>query len=211
MRLVGLTGGIATGKSTVARRLVARGAALVDADALAREVVEPGRPALADIAAAFGPAVLRGDGSLDRPALAAVVFADAAARARLEAITHPRIHELTGERILAALASDAPLVVVDVPLLYEKGREAMFEGVLVVWCDAATQVRRMVERDGLDEAAARARLAAQMDVAEKRRRATWVIDNSGSVEECLRQVDAWWEAWVATANPRRGGSALSGS
>ncbi|HEY6379139.1 MAG TPA: dephospho-CoA kinase [Candidatus Dormibacteraeota bacterium] len=206
VRLVGLTGGIASGKSTVARRLVALGAALIDADALAREVVEPGQPALAEIAAGFGPGVLARDGSLDRTALGAVVFADRAARERLETITHPRIAQLTAARIAAALAGAAPAVVVDIPLLFEKSRAGAFEGVLVVWCDAATQLRRLMTRDGLDETQARARLDAQMSLDEKRRQATWVIDNSGSEQACLEQVDAWWRKHVH-AGPQRGSDA----
>jgi dephospho-CoA kinase len=203
VRLVGLTGGIASGKSTVARRLVGLGAALIDADALAREVVEPGQPALAEIAAGFGRGVLARDGRLDRTALGAIVFADPTARARLEAITHPRIAQLTAARITEALAGPAPAVVVDIPLLFEKSRAGAFEGVLLVWCDAASQLRRLMTRDGLDEAQARARLDAQMSLDEKRRLATWVIDNSGSEAACLEQVDAWWQAHVQ-AGPQPG-------
>jgi dephospho-CoA kinase len=192
MRVIGLTGGIATGKSTVAAMLASRGAAVVDADRLAREVVEPGRPALAEIAEEFGPGVIAADGSLDRPALAAVVFSDAARRRRLEAITHPRISALMGERIAAAIAAGPPLVVVDIPLLFENGRGGMVEGVLVVYADVATQLRRLVERDGMSEADARGRIAAQMPVEDKRRLATWVIDNRGDVDATRAQVDAWW-------------------
>ena len=188
MRVIGLTGGIATGKSAVAAMLASRGAA----DRLAREVVEPGRPALAEIAAEFGPEVIAADGSLDRPALAAVVFADARRRRRLEAITHPRISALMGERIAAAIAAGPALVVVDIPLLFENGRAGMVEGVLVVYADVATQLRRLVERDGMSEADARGRIAAQMPVEDKRRLATWVIDNGGDVDATRAQVDAWW-------------------
>jgi dephospho-CoA kinase len=191
MRLIGLTGGIGSGKSTVDRMLVARGAALVDADLLAREVVEPGTPALAEIAAEFGDSVLLPDGGLDRAALGAVVFADAARRERLNAITHPRVGELMQARIAAALASDAALVVVDVPLLFEGSRQSLFEGVLLVWVPAEVQLRRLVERDGMAESEARARIAAQMPIDGKRALATWVIDNSGSLAETERQVDEW--------------------
>ena len=196
MRLIGLTGGIATGKSTVARLLAGRGAALVDADLLAREVVSPGSPALAEIAAVFGPAVLTATGELDRAALGAVVFADPAQRHRLEAITHPRIGALMGERIAAALGSAAPLVVADIPLLFEGGRGELVEGVLLVDAPEEVQLRRLMLRDGIDEAAARARIAAQMPLAEKRRRATWVIDNAGSPQSTAGQVADWWERWV---------------
>jgi dephospho-CoA kinase len=196
MRLIGLTGGIATGKSTVARLLAGRGAAVVDADLLAREVVLPGSPALGEIAAAFGPAVLTSAGELDRAALGALVFADASQRRRLEAITHPRIGALMGERIAAALGSAAPLVVADIPLLFEGGRGELVEGVLLVDAPEEVQLSRLMLRDGIDEAAARARIAAQMPLAEKRRRATWVIDNAGSPESTAGQVEAWWERWV---------------
>ena len=196
MRLIGLTGGIATGKSTVARLLAARGAVIVDADVLAREVVEPGSPALAEIAAGFGDSVLTPDGALDRAALGAVVFADPAERRRLEAITHPRIAALMGERIAAGLASEAPLVVADIPLLFEGDRVGLVEGVLLVDTPEEVQLRRLMLRDGIAEAAARARVAAQMPLAEKRRRATWVIDNSGTPEETAARVAAWWEHWV---------------
>jgi dephospho-CoA kinase len=196
LRLIGLTGGIATGKSTVARLLADRGAVIVDADMLAREVVEPGSPALAEIAAGFGDTVLTPDGALDRAALGAVVFADPAQRRRLEAITHPRIAALMGERIAAGLASEAPLVVADIPLLFEGDRVGLVEGVLLVDAPEEVQLRRLMLRDGVDEGAARARVAAQMPLAEKRRRATWVIDNSGTTEETAAQVASWWERWV---------------
>jgi dephospho-CoA kinase len=196
VRLIGLTGGIATGKSTVARLLAARGAEIVDADVLAREVVEPGSPGLAEIAAGFGADVLTPDGALDRAALGAVVFADPAQRRRLEAITHPRIAALMGERIAAGLASQAPLVVADIPLLFENDRGGLVEGVLLVDAPEEEQLRRLMLRDGIDEAAARARVAAQMPLAEKRRRATWVIDNAGTPEETAARVAAWWDSWV---------------
>jgi dephospho-CoA kinase len=201
LRLIGLTGGIATGKSTVARLLADRGAVIVDADRLAREVVEPGSPALAEIAARFGDSVLTPEGALDRAALGAVVFADPGERRRLEAITHPRIAALMGERIAAGLASDAPLVVADIPLLFENDRGTLVEGVLLADAPEDVQLRRLMLRDGIGEAAARARVAAQMPLAEKRRRATWVIDNSGSPEDTAAQVAAWWERWV---DPRGG-------
>jgi dephospho-CoA kinase len=193
MRLIGLTGGIGSGKSTVDRMLVARGAALVDADVLAREVVEPGTPGLAEIAAEFGPGVLLPDGRLDRAALGAVVFSDAARRERLNAITHPRVGALMHERVAAALASGAPLVVVDVPLLFEGSRQSQFEGVMLVWVPAEVQLRRLVERDGMGEAEARARIAAQMPIDDKRALATWVIDNSGTPAQTRAQVDQWWQ------------------
>lgn len=196
MRLIGLTGGIATGKSTVAHLLATRGASLIDADLLAREVVEPGTPALAQIAADFGPGVLQADGRLDRTALGAIVFADEARRQRLNTITHPRVAELMRERTAAALASPAPLVVVDVPLLFEGERRGMFEGVLLVWAPAQVQLARLVARDGWTEVEARQRIAAQMSIDAKRALATWVIDNSGSLAQTEAQVERWWRAHV---------------
>jgi dephospho-CoA kinase len=196
MRLIGVTGGIATGKSTVDAMLAAHGAAIIDADELAREVVLPGEPALAEVAQRFGAEMLRPDGTLDRARLGAIVFADPDARRDLERITHPRIAELTQERIAQALAGPAPVVAVDIPLLFENGREALFEGVLLVYAPQDVQVRRMRERNGLDTAAAAQRLAAQMPIDEKRARATWVIDNSGDRETTARAVEAWWEATV---------------
>ena len=197
VRLIGLTGGIATGKSTVASLLAEHGATVVDSDELAREVVQRGQPALAEIAERFGPDVIAPDGSLDRAAMGAIVFADPEARRDLERITHPRIAELTQERIAAAAARDAGVVVVDVPLLFESKREDMFEGVLLVYAPEEVQIRRLIARDGLDEAAARQRLAAQLPIEEKRSRATWVIDNSGRLDETRRQVDRWWSDLAA--------------
>jgi len=196
MRLIGVTGGIATGKSTVDGLLVAHGAAVIDADELAREVVLPGEPALAEVAQRFGAEMLQPDGTLDRARLGAVVFANPDARRDLEAMTHPRITVLMQERIAQALAGAAPVVAVDIPLLYENGRESLFEGVLLVYAPQEVQVRRMFERNGLERAAAMQRLTAQLPIDEKRSRATWVIDNSGDREATAAAVDTWWEATV---------------
>jgi dephospho-CoA kinase len=196
MRLIGVTGGIATGKTTVDRMLAAHGATVIDADELAREVVRPGEPALEEVATRFGPDVIRADGSLDRTRLGRLVFADSQARRDLEVITHPRITELMSERIATALAGPAPLVAVDIPLLFENAREAMFEGVLLVYAPPEVQVRRLRERNGLDEAAALQRLAAQLPIDDKRGRSTWIIDNSGSVDATSQAVDHWWETAV---------------
>jgi dephospho-CoA kinase len=188
VRVVGLTGGIGSGKSTVARLLAERGAIVIDADQVAREIVEPGEPALAEIAAHFGAEVLTEDGALDRPALAAIVFNDADARRDLEAITHPRI----GDRIVARLAqirlgerSDGAsrVVVLDHPLLVETGTTQRCDDVVVVTAPAEVRVRRLVEQRGMDEADARARIAAQADDATRVAAATHVIDNSGDVSE----------------------------
>jgi dephospho-CoA kinase len=196
MRLIGVTGGIATGKSTVDRMLEAHGAAVIDADQLAREVVRRGEPALQEVATRFGPDVIQPDGTLDRERLGKIVFADPEARRDLDQITHPRIAELTRDRIAAALASPAPLVAVDIPLLFENARESMFEGVLLVYAPREVQVRRLRERNGLDEAAALQRLGAQLPIDEKRDRATWIIDNTHGLDATGRAVDDWWETAV---------------
>lgn len=198
MRLIALTGGIATGKSTVGALLSARGAVVIDADVLAREVMVPGQPAFDEVVRRFGRAILDTEGRLDRAALAAVVFADEARRVELESITHPRINALMHARITAALRSPAPLVVADVPLLFEGGGERSFDGVMLVYASAATQMHRLHARDGLDDEAARRRLAAQLPIDEKRDRATWVIDNQGSREATAAQVDGWWSATVGS-------------
>ena len=192
MITVAVTGGIGSGKSTVSTTLRQLGAVVVDSDQLARDVVAPGTPGLAAVAQAFGPAMIDPSGALDRAALAGVVFADPAARTRLERITHPRISALMGERILEALQGATPLVVADIPLLFEKQRDADFEGTLLVYAPAAVQLQRLRERDGLDDSAARGRLAAQLPIDEKRRRATWVIDNGGSRDATAAQVQRWW-------------------
>lgn len=196
MRLIGVTGGIATGKTTVDRMLEAHGAVVIDADLLAREAVRPGEQTLDEVAARFGSQVIQPDGSLDRGRLGEIVFADPAARRDLERITHPRIIELMQERIAAALAGPAPLVAVDIPLLFENAREAMFEGVMLVYAPRDVQVRRLRERNGIDETAALQRLAAQLPIDEKRARATWVIDNGGSPDATSRAVHQWWETVV---------------
>jgi dephospho-CoA kinase len=198
MRLIGLTGGIATGKSTVARMLHARGATIIDADELAREVVRPGTPALRDITARFGIGILDTGGALDRAALADIVFADDTARRDLERITHPRVVELMQQRIADAFARDAPLVIVDIPLLFETGRDGMFEATLLVHAPPDVQLQRIMARDGLSEADARRRLEAQLPIEDKRARATWVIENRDDLADTERQVAAWWDEVAAS-------------
>lgn len=195
MRLIGLTGGIGSGKSTVARLFAERGAIVVDADQVAREVVEPGEPALAEIVEHFGPDVVDAEGRLDRPALAAVVFGDDEARRALEAITHPRIGERIGEHVEQARADEAAdgrerVVVVDHPLLVESGAVVGFDTVVVVETPVDVRVRRLVDARGMDEADARARVAAQADDATRRAAATHLIDNGGEPDALGAQVDA---------------------
>jgi dephospho-CoA kinase len=188
---VGLTGGIGSGKSTVARRLVARGAVLVDSDTLAREVVGPGTDGLAAVVAAFGHGILDAAGALDRPALAATVFGDRAARERLNAIVHPLVRARSDE-LIAAAPADA-VVVQDVPLLVENGMAPLFPLVVVVHADARERVRRLVELRGMPEADARARIAAQADDGARRAAADVWLDNSGDPHDLETAVDALWE------------------
>ncbi|MEW6320773.1 MAG: dephospho-CoA kinase [Acidobacteriota bacterium] len=187
MTRVALTGGIATGKSYVARRLAAAGVPVVDADVLAREAVAPGTPGLAAVVARFGPAVLAPDGTLDRKAVAAVVFDDAAARRDLEAIIHPAVRAGI-ERFFGALPPATPLAVADIPLLYETGRARDFDAVIVAACPRSVQVSRVMARDGASLEEAEQRLAAQWPIEDKVARADFVIDTTGSHEETDRQV-----------------------
>lgn len=203
MFLVGLTGGIGSGKSTVARRLAERGLTVIDADQVAREVVEPGEPALADIAARFGDHLVRADGSLDRQGLADVVFVDDEARRDLDRITHPRIAARIAERIAALDASwdrpGPPMAVVDHPLLIETGQVNRFDAVVVVLAPVEERVRRLVEQRGLGEADARARIAAQCTDDDRRAAATHVIDNAGDLDAVLVAADRLYDELVAAA------------
>jgi dephospho-CoA kinase len=187
--LVGLTGGIATGKSTVNGLLAGPDVRVVDADALAREVVEPGQPAHAQIVAEFGESVLRADRGLDRARLGEIVFPDPAKRKRLEAITHPAIRARF-EQIMADLEQEGfqGLLVWDAALLVESGGHKKMDKVVVVTTDPATQLRRLMARDGSTEAAARARTASQMPLEDKARAADYVIDNSGTRAETAARV-----------------------
>ncbi|MGM0984033.1 MAG: dephospho-CoA kinase [Pseudomonadota bacterium] len=176
--IIGVTGGIASGKSTVARAFAARGIPWVDADEVAREVVAPGDPALGEIIEEFGQDVLAPDGSLNRRALREVVFADAEARKRLERITHPRIRERLAAHLERLQAQNAPYVLLISPLLFESGQDRMVDRCLVIDVPEATQIARTSARDGVDEAQARAIVAAQMPRAQRLARADDVIDNS---------------------------------
>jgi dephospho-CoA kinase len=189
MLMVGLTGGIGAGKSTVAGMLAARGAVVIDADAIAREVVEPGMPALAKLVDRFGPEILRPDGSLDRPALAAVAFVDDATRKELEAITHPAI----GEEFLRRVA-DSPadaVVVHDVPLLVESKRGFEYGAVIVVEAPLEVRLDRLEAR-GVPRDDARRRIELQATDEDRRKVATWVVDNSGDLDHLEKQVSEIW-------------------
>jgi dephospho-CoA kinase len=197
MRVLGLTGGIGSGKSLVASMFAQLGADVIDADQLARDVVEPGQPALEEITTAFGPDILSRDGRLDRGKLARIIFADPVARGKLNAITHPRIRERM-DAAIAARGSRPGILIADIPLLYENERTGSVEAVIVVWVDPETQLRRLLERDGLTEEDARQRIAAQMPLDEKRARADVVIDNNGSRESTQRQVEAIYHRYAPT-------------
>lgn len=194
VQLIGLTGGIASGKSTIAARLAELGAVVVDADRIAREVVEPGTPALAAIGDAFGPGVIAADGSLDRPALGAIVFADAAALRVLNGITHPAVlRESTARFRSAAEADPDAIVVYDVPLLVESDNDYAFDLVVVAHAEAATRARRLVELRGMDEQEATRRIGSQASDAERLAVADVVIDTDGTLAQTLAQVDALWD------------------
>jgi len=190
---IGLTGGIGSGKSTVSALLAERGAVIVDADRIAREVVEPGTPGLAAVVSAFGDGVVGPDGGLDRAALAAVVFADAEARARLDGIVHPLVRARAAE-VVAAAPPDAVLVH-DIPLLVETGQAGRYALVLVVQADLDTRVARLVQR-GMTEDDARARIAAQATDEQRAAVADVVLDNSGTREELATRVERFWTEQV---------------
>ena len=196
MLRIGLTGGIGSGKSTVSGLLAQLGARIIDADVLAREVVAPGTPGLAAVVDAFGNRVLSADGSLDRPALAAVVFGDPSARATLDGIVHPLVRTRAVE-LISGLPDDA-VVVQDIPLLVETGQAASFDLVLVVEAELEIRVDRLVRR-GLSEDDARARIAAQATDEQRRAVADVVLDNSGTPERLAEQVDRFWAEHVAAA------------
>ena len=189
MLRIGLTGGIGSGKSTVSRLLADHGAVIVDADLIAREVVERGTPGLAAIVEAFGPGVVAADGSLERPALAGIVFGDPEARRRLDGIVHPLVRARAAE--VEAAAPPGAVVVHDVPLLVETGQASSYDLVLVVEADPDTRVARLVQR-GLTAEDARARMAAQATDEQRRAVADVVLDNSGTPEQLAVQVARFW-------------------
>ncbi len=200
MFLVGLTGGIASGKSTVSRLLGCHGAAVVDADVIAREVVEPGAPALAAIVERFGNGVLRSDGSLDRERLGAIAFSDPEANADLRAITHPEIGRVIGER-MTALAGTDRVVILDAALLVETARGGLAM-LIVVAADLDVQVERMMRDRALSRAEAEARIASQAPLADKLAAADLVVWNNGTIEELEARVD---EVWAEVLERKAGG------
>jgi dephospho-CoA kinase len=197
--VIGLTGGIASGKSTVSRLLGALGATVIDADAIVHELQAPGMPMLEEIAARFGPQLLDADGRLDRRALGAIVFGDRAARAQLEAIVHPQVRAVIAERVAAAQAAGAALIVVDIPLLFERGEipaqpsTQEFDATVLVYARDAQQIERLIARDHCSREDAERRVRAQLPIEDKKAMADVVIDNSGALDETKRQVEQLFE------------------
>ena len=193
MKVIGLTGGIATGKSIVASMLRELGAKVIDADELAREIVQPGREAWKEIVGAFGSEILRQDKTIDREKLRNKIFQDEAARKNLETITHPRIRALAQARIQQLATEEADLIVYEAPLLFENQVHLWLRPVILVACDLEIQKRRLRERDGLDEEEIQRHLKAQMPLQEKRQLADFIIENNGDIEDLRRQVRQVWQ------------------
>ena len=193
MILVGLTGGIGSGKSTVSGLLQARGAVIIDADAIVREVQQPGSPVLAELAQKFGPDVLAEDGSLDRQAVANIVFTDPDALKSLNAIVHPAVGREMNQRMIAQRASNN-VVILDIPLLTENPREGL-QGRIVVDIPIELQIQRLTSFRGFDEADARARISRQATRQERLDQADFVVDNSGGLEDLIPQIDLLW-TWL---------------
>ena len=192
MRLIGLTGGIGSGKSTVAALLRELGATVIDADEATRAVQAPGSPGLQQLVEAFGPEILTPDGALDRPRLAAIAFSDPEARRRLNGIVHPLVREWMAERQREAAERGDAAVVLEVPLLFEtRGAEGL-DAVVLVYAPEDVQLKRLIEARGMDEQAARARIASQMPIEEKRRLASHVIPNTGTLEELRTETERTW-------------------
>ncbi|WP_128894719.1 dephospho-CoA kinase [Longirhabdus pacifica] len=187
---VGLTGGISCGKSTVSQMFVSKGCVLVDSDQLAREVVNPGSPALEEIATYFGQEVLTAKGELHREKLGEIIFGNHEARKKLESIIHPKIRTRTQQQIMQFEEENpSRLTIVDVPLLYEVHMENMFPEVIVVYCPQTMQIDRLMERDNLSHEQATQRIQAQMPIEEKRKKADVLIDNSKTLEHTMEQVE----------------------
>lgn len=188
--VIGLTGGIASGKSTVARQLAALGVAVIDADGLAREVVLPGSTGLAEVVQAFGAEMLTPDGELDRERVAGLVFNDPEARKRLNGIIHPRIGQLSVQRIVEAQHSGTPYIVYEAPLLVETGAHRGMAALIVVAADSQRQLQRVQSRDAMTEAAAQARISAQLPLESKIAVADYVIHNDGALSDLVEQTAA---------------------
>ena len=193
MKVAGLTGGIGSGKSMVSGMLAELGAEVIDADQLAREVVQLGNPAWKEIVDHFGKEVLNRDQTLNREKLASIVFADPEARQALEGIVHPRVHALFRQKVRELESKGATVVIYDVPLLFESGLEREIRPVIVVYVTDRVRVERIKQRDGLSNEEVRLRIKSQMPLEEKKRSADYVIDNSGTIEHTRAQVSKIWE------------------
>ncbi|AZK48081.1 dephospho-CoA kinase [Paenibacillus lentus] len=190
---IGLTGGIATGKSTVSQMLVERGAILIDADVIAREVMEPGHPVLLEVRKRFGAGIIQEDGTLNRKKLGEIVFSNPKERKVLNEITHPAIRsEIKMRMANYEAAQPGCLIVVDIPLLYESGLESMFEQVMVVYVPREMQLKRLMQRDGLTLEQAEARVGAQLDIERKKERADILVDNSLGLDKTELQIEDFW-------------------
>lgn len=198
MKLIGLTGGIASGKSTVTKILAELGAAIISADSLAREVVQPEHEAWREIVAAFGTDILLANRTLDRQKLRAIIFNNVDARKKLESIIHPRVRALAEQRIREHTTAGYEVIVYEVPLLFEGNLQESLRPVILVACDMKTQRGRLEQRDGLDQTAAQKHIDAQMSLAEKRRLADYVIENNSSLEDLQRQTKAVFEKIKST-------------
>ena len=192
MLVIGLTGGIASGKSSVSKILSDLGAAIIDADAIARTIVEPGKPALRQIIQHFGEAIIQADGSLNRRKLGDIVFADSVQREKLENITHPAIWQEVNRQVTAAQAMGSKVAVLDVPLLFETGWDKKVDSVWVVYVQRQTQIERLMKRDNLTQSKAEQRIDSQLSLEIKIQRADVIIDNSGTPDETRYQVAAAW-------------------
>jgi dephospho-CoA kinase len=202
VKVIGLTGGIATGKSTVASMLLDLGAKVIDADELAREIVQPGQEAWKEIVDAFGSGILRQDRTIDREKLRKIIFQDEAARKKLESITHPRIRALAQAKIQQLATEETDLIVYEAPLLFENQVHLWVHPVILVACDPEIQKRRLRERDGLDEEEIQRHLKAQMPLQEKRQLADLIIENNGDIEGLRRRVRQAWQK-IAKIEDRR--------
>jgi len=206
MLVVGLTGGIAAGKTTVSRLFQDLGVPVICADELAREAVEPGAPALADIRRIFGPTVIDDAGGLDRAGMAKVVFQDPTKRKILEEIVHPRVAEAKDKRLRELQRAGHRIAMVDVPLLFESGWDRLFDLVIVVYVPASVQLERLMQRDHMRLEEARSRLDAQMPIEDKRKLGDLVVDNSGTPEETREQVRRLWEELERLARSKEAGA-----
>lgn len=196
MRVIGLTGGIASGKSTVAEMLTAKGAVVIDADVVARQIVEPGEDAYRDIVAEWGPGVVSPDGTLDRARLGAIIFADEAARLKLNGFTHARVRQRMLDKAdeLGRSVSPPAAAILDIPLLFENRLEALVEETWLVFLDPDHQLDRLMRRNGFTREEAEQRIASQLPLSEKAKRATRIIDNNGDLDALRREVDRVWAA-----------------